>query len=224
MKREVVITNDGSSSIFLPEIKESYHSKHGAIQEAYHVFIKNGLDLCVSNEVAVLEIGFGTGLNALITCKESGLRNIKVNYTGVEAYPITKDEISSLNYATCLDMDIAVFAKIHECEWEKDSVITDNFVLKKVKKLFQNIDFVNKYDIIYFDAFGYRVQPELWGVEIFNKMYKALKGRGVLTTYAARSPIKKAMIEAGFKVLKLTGPPGKREMMQALKGEAIFLK
>jgi tRNA U34 5-methylaminomethyl-2-thiouridine-forming methyltransferase MnmC len=219
LKREIVVTADGSSSIYLPDWDESYHSKHGAIQEAYHVFIKNGLDCLKQDSVTILEIGFGTALNTFITYLEGKASNKNIYYVGVEAYPISSDEITSLNYTQFLGFpeDKLIFEKLHTCAWEFDCEISENFTLCKNQLLFSEIDYQNKFDLIYFDAFGFRVQPELWSAEIFKIMYNALKEGGELVTYAARSPIKKAMMEAGFTVKKFPGPPGKREMMKAYK-------
>lgn len=219
VKREIIRTADGSTTIHLPDWGESYHSRHGAIQEAYHVFIKNGLSLFKAEPVSVLEIGFGTGLNAFITFLESEKHDWKIEYTGVEAYPVEASEVVSMNYVDELNASdySAAFATMHESDWEKPIALSDIFTLTKRKQFFHEIDDVDKYDLIYFDAFGYRVQPELWSAEIFTKMFAALKQKGVLVTYAARSPIKRAMMEAGFSVEKLAGPPGKREMFRAAK-------
>ncbi|AWI26366.1 tRNA (5-methylaminomethyl-2-thiouridine)(34)-methyltransferase MnmD [Flavobacterium pallidum] len=217
MKREIIRTSDGSTTIHLPEWEESYHSKHGAIQEAYHVFIKNGLSLFEGKSVSVLEIGFGTGLNAFITFLESEKHKQQIDYTGVEAYPISADEVLSMNYVSELQADdfSNIFEKMHESAWEEKTMISDLFSLTKRKQFFHEIEDVNVFDLIYFDAFGFRVQPELWSLEIFQKMHKALKLGGTLVTYAARGIIKKNMQEAGFHVEKLAGPPGKREMFRA---------
>jgi len=220
MKHEIIITQDGSSSIYIPELDETYHSKFGAIQEAKHVFIKNGLDLFEDGaEVSILEIGFGTGLNALITLLEAEKRNLKVNYVGVEAYPIPLEEIAQLNYVEQLESPEKKvdFEKIHAINWEEEIVVNPNFTLTKRKQLFTDITDENTFDLIYFDAFGFTVQPELWNEEIFEIMYKSLKNVGILTTYACRTSIKKAMQHAGFQTLKLPGAPGKREMLRALK-------
>lgn len=220
MKHEIIITQDGSSSIYIPELDETYHSKFGAIQEAKHVFIKNGLDLFEDGaEVSILEIGFGTGLNALITLLEAEKRNLKVNYVGVEAYPIPLEEIEQLNYVEQLESPEKKvdFEKIHAINWEEEIVVNPNFTLTKRKQLFTDITDENTFDLIYFDAFGFTVQPELWNEEIFEIMYKSLKNVGILTTYACRTSIKKAMQHAGFQTLKLPGAPGKREMLRALK-------
>lgn len=219
MKREIIKTSDGSTTIHLQEWDECYHSKHGAIQEAKHVFIKNGLNLFEGNPVSILEIGFGTGLNAFITFLESNIKNQEINYTGVEAYPVEADEVLEMNYVQELDAAIYkdVFQKMHESEWNQKIQISPNYSLIKRKQFFNEIDDYETFDLIYFDAFGYRVQPELWSIEIFQKMYNSLKQNGVLVTYAARGIVKRNMISVGFTVEKLAGPPGKREMFRALK-------
>ena len=219
MKREILTTNDGSTTIHLPEWDESYHSKHGAIQEAYHVFIKNGLSLFKEKSVSILEIGFGTGLNTFITYLESQKEKQTIDYVGVEAYPVEVEEALQMNYVSELNAsnEIEIFKTMHECHWEEKHQISSHFSQTKRKQFFQDISDVNAFDLIYFDAFGFRVQPELWSLEIFQKMYTALKPNGVLVTYACRSSIKKAMIECGFQVEKLPGAPGKREMLRGTK-------
>ena len=219
MKREIIQTLDGSTTIHIADWEECYHSKHGAIQEAQHVFIKNGLSLFQNQKIAILEIGFGTGLNAFITLLEAKKMQQTIDYVGVEAYPISADEVLNMNYVAELDamQESAIFNKMHESDWGEKIVLNDGFVLTKRKQFFEEIDDVNKFDLIYFDAFGYRVQPELWSTAIFDKMYKSLKMNGVLVTYAARGIVKRNMIEVGFKVEKLEGPPGKREMFRARK-------
>jgi tRNA U34 5-methylaminomethyl-2-thiouridine-forming methyltransferase MnmC len=219
VQQTLFITNDGSTSIRLEELDESYHSKHGAIQEAYHVFIKNGLSLFQGKSVSILEIGFGTGLNALITLKEAPSFQQNIEYVGVEAYPVSFELAMQMNYVEQLKEENLKlsFQKLHSCDWEANNEITDYFHLTKEKKLFQDINHENQFDLIYFDAFGFRVQPELWSVEVFQKMYKAMKKGGILVTYACRTSIKNAMKESGFTVEKLPGAPGKREMLRALK-------
>ena len=218
MEREIIITADGSTTIQIKDWEEQYHSKHGAIQEAYHVFIKMGLNLFADN-VSILEIGFGTGLNAFITLLESQKRQLDINYTGIEAYPVSLAEINQLNYVKELNAHEfeELFKKLHEIDWEIKSVITSNFLFEKKQIQFQNITTKNQYDLIYFDAFGARVQPELWTKDIFAIMYHALKEKGVLVTYSAKGSVRRAMQEVGFKVERLEGPPGKREMLRATK-------
>ena len=218
LKREIIQTKDGSTTIHLPEWQESYHSKHGAIQEAYHVFIKNGLSLFQGKPITVLEIGFGTGLNAFITFLEAKKNNQIINYVGVEGYPVEMEEALQMNYPNEIDAnETAIFKQMHECVWEQKNILSDNFSLTKRKQFFQDIKDESVFDLIYFDAFGFRVQPELWSEEIFATMFKGLKPNGVLVTYACRTSIKNAMLSAGFSVEKLPGAPGKREMLRATK-------
>jgi tRNA U34 5-methylaminomethyl-2-thiouridine-forming methyltransferase MnmC len=219
LERKIIQTLDGSTTIQIKEWDECYHSKHGAIQEAQHVFIKNGLSLFQNRSVSILEIGFGTGLNAFITFLEGRKMNQSIEYVGVEAYPISGEELISMNYVDELNAtdEKSCFEKMHQWDWEEKMVLSAGFSLTKRKQFFEEIDDLNQYDLIYFDAFGYRVQPELWSTAIFKKMYDALKNGGVLVTYAARGVVKRSMIEVGFTVEKLEGPPGKREMFRARK-------
>ena len=219
MKREIIQTADGSTTIHLPEWNESYHSKNGAIQEAYHVFIKSGFSLFQGKPISILEIGFGTGLNAFITYLEAKKENQIIDYVGVEAHPVILEEVLQMNYVSELDAEkeLSIFEKMHTCSWENKVVISPTFSLTKRKQFFEDIDDKDAFDLIYFDAFGFRVQPELWSAETFQKMYKALKSEGVLVTYACRTSIKNAMLAAGFTIEKLPGAPGKREMLRAKK-------
>lgn len=223
MKREIIKTGDGSHTIYLPEWNEHYHSKHGAVQEAVHVFIKNGLQYFVKTnspeEVSVLEVGFGTGLNALLSLFEAELTKVPVHYTGVEAYPVSAEELSTLDYANVVSGENTseVFQRLHEIPWEEKRQISTFFSLQKEKKFFSEISAENTYNLIYFDAFGPRVQPELWSEEVFKNMYRALKRNGVLVTYSAKGDVRRAMQVAGFEVERLPGPPGKREMLRAMK-------
>ncbi len=219
MKREIIQTLDGSTTIHLPDWDECYHSKHGAIQEAYHVFIQNGLALLTQKEISILEIGFGTGLNAFITLLEAPKNDLKIDYTGVEAYPVLPNEAFEMNYLK--ELKAAAFEseyqKMHHCSWEEKHVFNPNFSITKRKQFFQDIQDKKAFDLIYFDAFGYRVQPELWSTEIFRNMFEALNDTGILVTYAARGVVKRSMQEVGFVVKKVPGPPGKREMMIGFK-------
>lgn len=219
MKREIFQTLDGSTTIHLPEWNESYHSKHGAIQEAYHVFISNGLSLFQNKPISILEIGFGTGLNTFITFLEASKTTQIIDYVGVEAYPVSHEEVLQMNYVSELNalQHKPIFEKMHDSEWEEKIEISENFTLTKRNQFFKDITDKNAFDLIYFDAFGYRVQPELWSTEIFKIMYDSLNSEGILVTYAARGVVKRSMIEVGFTVEKLPGPPGKREMFRATK-------
>jgi tRNA U34 5-methylaminomethyl-2-thiouridine-forming methyltransferase MnmC len=193
------------------------------VQEALHVFIKKGLHHFVekgsSEEIRILEIGFGTGLNALITALEAEKLKVAISYCGVEAYPVSKEEVSALNYTSAFKNESAseVFRKIHEAEWEEEREIDARFRLQKKKMFFSDITAKDNFDLIYFDAFGPRVQPELWEEAIFERMYTALKKDGVLVTYSAKGSVRRAMQAVGFFVERLEGPPGKREMLRATK-------
>ncbi|RXP56581.1 SAM-dependent methyltransferase [Lutibacter sp. HS1-25] len=219
MERKVVLTADGSSTIHLSEWDENYHSKHGAIQEAMHVFIKSGLSLFSDSSISILEIGFGTGLNSFITFLEAEKLNLNVDYVGVEAYPVSFDEIDKLNYISELKAEdfTQVFKNMHTQSWDQKSELSSKFLLTKRKQFFHEINDENSFDLIYFDAFGARVQPDLWTEEIFEIMYKSLKKGGVLVTYCAKGSVRRAMLKVGFSVEKLAGPPGKREMLRATK-------
>lgn len=214
-----MITADGSTTIHIPEWDEQYHSKHGAIQEAKHVFIKNGLSLFTNQRISILEIGFGTGLNCFITFLEAPKMKLAIDYVGVEAYPLDSEEVEKMNYVNQLEANefSAVFNEMHKQDWELKSEISPDFSLTKRKQFFNEINDENQFDLIYFDAFGARVQPELWTEEIFEKMYKSLKTGGVLVTYSAKGSVRRAMQSVGFLVEKLPGPPGKREMLRGKK-------
>ncbi|HPE84084.1 MAG TPA: tRNA (5-methylaminomethyl-2-thiouridine)(34)-methyltransferase MnmD [Aequorivita sp.] len=221
MKRTLLRTGDGSYTLHIPEWDEQYHSKHGAIAEALHVFIKEGLYYWSSKkaatEISIMEIGFGTGLNAFLTFLETERNVFQIDYTGVEAYPLRLDEIEKLNYASLLNASEEKFLQLHEISWEEKTAISDNFQLKKKEQFFSDINAENRYHLIYFDAFGIRVQPELWTEEIFQIMYNSLKPNGILVTYAANGNARRAMQAVGFSVERLSGPPGKKEMLRGEK-------
>ncbi|WP_117881325.1 tRNA (5-methylaminomethyl-2-thiouridine)(34)-methyltransferase MnmD [Aureibaculum luteum] len=220
MKREIMITSDGSTTIHLPDWNEQYHSKHGAIQEAYHVFIDKGFnEIALTENISILEIGFGTGLNAFITYLESKKSIRNIDYVGVEAYPVENEDIIKLNYVTELKVENEkpIFDEMHTIAWEKEHQLSNEFSLTKREQFFDAIDDVNRFNLVYYDAFGARVQPEHWTAIMFQKMYNALKVNGILVTYAAKGSVRRAMQEVGFTVERLPGPPGKREMLRAIK-------
>lgn len=222
LKRKIITTSDGSSSIQIEEWDEQYHSKHGALQEAQHVFIKNGLHEIQKQqkELSILEIGFGTGLNCFLTLMECKKHELSIQYTGIEKYPITKKEWGVLNYVNQIENGILFrdeYQKLFECEWESFQAITPYFSLQKKELDFFDIPHNKLYDLIYFDAFGFRVQPHLWGQEMFDHMYQLMKNNGILVTYAAKGSVRRVLTNAGFQVERLPGPPGKREMLRAKK-------
>lgn len=214
-----MITSDGSTTIHLPDWNEQYHSKHGAIQEAYHVFIKHGLEAIHEEEISILEIGFGTGLNCFITFLEAEKLHTSINYVGVEAYPVENKEVVKLNYVSELkaNSNQLIFDKLHATSWDEKQEISESFSLTKRQQFFKDIDDENVFNLIYFDAFGAEHQPELWTVEIFQIMHNALKEKGILVTYSAKGSVRRAMQSVGFLVERLPGPPGKREMLRGTK-------
>ena len=220
LKKEIVKTRDGSNTIFVPEFDETYHSTHGAIQESLHVFIRSGLKFKTElNDINVLEVGFGTGLNALLSFVDSEDTNRNIKYTSLEAYPLQWDLVSKLNYIDIIfnGKYSEIYKKIHTCDWESFYELSPYFTLRKQNVKLQNILFDNEFDIIYFDAFAPRVQPELWTEQIFTSMYKALKPGGILVTYCAKGSVKRALRYVGFELQSIPGPPGKREMSRAIK-------
>lgn len=221
MKRELFTTADGSTSLHIPAWDEQYHSKHGAIAESLHVFIEMGLvpvmEEVQENPVSILEIGLGTGLNAYLTLLKSRESGRLVNYQGVEAYPVSPEEAKSLNYWELLNTSQEDFLKIHQSSWEEAVDLDRFFTLTKRKQLFSDISDKDRFHLVYYDAFGARVQPELWTEAIFQKMHDAMMDRGVLVTYAAKGSARRAMQVVGFEVERLPGPPGKRQMMRARK-------
>ena len=220
MEKKIIITSDGSSSVYLPQWDENYHSKHGAIQEAYHVFIKSGLDLFKDGStLSILEMGFGTGLNCFISYLEAVKRDLVINYIGLEGYPLEAEMISDLNHVEQLkaEKEIEAYSKIQASKWNNKELISPNFKLTKQEIMFEAYKEHNVADLIYFDAFGARVQPDLWSETIFKKMYASLNDGGIIVTYAAKGSVRRAMQAVGFEVERLPGPPGKREMLRGRK-------
>ena len=218
MNSELLITSDGSHTLFVPEIDECYHSSHGAIQESRHIFIESGLKHCTKKEIRVLEIGFGTGLNAFLTLIEAEGGSKKIRYTSLEKYPVEVEKAFQLNYSDLIAPEFKeIFEKLHTSLWNEVAQISTFFSLKKVEADFTKYDFTEKYDVIFFDAFSPEKQPEMWTVEQFEKLYKCCNFEAVLTTYCAKGDIRRAMQKAGFKVERLQGPPGKREILRGIK-------
>lgn len=215
MKRKLITTNDGSHSLFVQEINECYHSRHGSIIEAEHVFIKNGLLAENKKKFQILEVGFGTGLNALLTLQKARQKNIKINYYGIELYPVEKNNYTKLNFSELIGENKNTLLKIHEVKWEEKSEINNSFFLTKHKTSLEEYTSKLKFDIIYFDAFSPNTQPELWTKSIFIKMYNILKDDGFLVTYCAKGSFRRTLKSIGFNVISLDGPLGKRQMTKA---------
>ncbi|GHT60865.1 hypothetical protein FACS189451_01720 [Bacteroidia bacterium] len=204
-------TADGSHTFFLPEMGEHYHSVNGAIQESKHVYLDAGFKQCGKPEIQVLEMGFGTGLNALITALEAENQKNKVFYTGLEKFPLSPEMIGQLNYS---ETNPALFQAIHQAGWGKSELVNPYFQLEKIQTDFRDYNFPNKYDVVYYDAFAPDKQPEVWSQELFDKIFSAMNPDGILTTYCAKGNIRRMMQQAGFSVERIPGPPGKREMLR----------
>ncbi|MDB5229074.1 MAG: hypothetical protein JWN78_3267 [Bacteroidota bacterium] len=221
MERQLVITEDGSSSVFIAELSEHYHSIHGALQESQHVFIDAGLHYKTGKqtEINILEVGFGTGLNALLTCMEVEKNLLRITYTAVEKFPLDDVIYPQLNYCSLLNISGCdhLYKKIYLSPWQETVHLTNHFSLLKLKMDVKEISFANQFDIIYFDAFAPTAQPELWTAEIFNSMYNSLMQEGILVTYCAKGEVKRIMRSAGFKIEALPGAKGKREMTRGIK-------
>lgn len=221
MPNSLFETADGSHSLFSEQYGVSYHSKYGAIQETQHVFINAALRFkaVIQKEISILEIGFGTGLNAYMTLLEAAKRDLVIRYTTIEAYPISYQQATTLNYTALLNDEVfpAHFLQMHSADWATTLPITEQFQFLKQQIKFEAIDFDSQFDIIYFDAFAPNSQPELWEADVLSIMYKALKQDGVLVTYCAKGVVKRTLKAVGFQIEALKGPPGKREMTRAIK-------
>lgn len=225
MKTEVVKTNDGSHTIFLPEMNEQYHSLNGAITESQHVYLEKGFLFSTTQNPVVFEVGFGTGLNALLTAIEAEKSKTNCLFYTIEKYPLKPELIAELNYGQIISKDAETyFRKIHESEWNKIIPINDYFSLCKIEGdlttfLFNEIPL---FDIIYFDAFGPDKQPDMWTIEIFNKIAGHTSPNGIIVTYSAKGEVRRQLNNAGFDMERLPGPPGKKQMLRGIKRESFI--
>lgn len=218
---QIIITGDGSHSLLNTTLNETYHSVHGARRESVHVFLKNGLEYFreknSTEEVKIFEVGFGTGLNALLTASFAEDQTQKVSYTSIEAFPLGEEISTKLNYAES-EQEKILFQKLHSSSWEEEISINNFFTLKKIKATLQEIQLQkNFFDVIFFDAFAPSKQPELWEISILEKVCNGLKPNGIFTTYCAKGQLKRDLKSLGLLVETLAGPPGKKEMVRALK-------
>ena len=213
-----MITEDGSTTLYNENIGEYYHSTHGAIQESMHIFIKDGFYECKKDEIHILEMGFGTGLNAFLTLLEAEKTNKKIYYYTVELYPINTEQVESLNYAEILAPEKKdILLKLHAAKWGENSKICSNFEIVKINSDFCSLDLKDyMFDVVYYDAFSPEKQPELWSLEIFEKIFSHCNSGAILTTYCAKGYVRRNLQAAGFTVHRLPGPPGKREKLSAV--------
>ena len=223
MNRKIVLTQDGSSSIFSEEVNQCYHSHFGAIQESLHIFIGAGLcsvQLSDLGTISILEIGFGTGLNALLTYFKAKELNKKVYYESIEHYPITQQEAEQLNYPAILPYPHVkeLFTTLHTTPWNKKQAISENFIIQKRQISAIEANYTpNRFNLVYFDAFSPEAQPALWTKEVFEPIYNSMKKDGILLTYCTKGSVKQVLNGLGFQLEKLPGPIGKREILRARK-------
>lgn len=217
---QIITTHDGSHSLLNPELNETYHSVHGARQESLHVFIKHGLDFVAQqpkNPIKILEVGFGTGLNALLTAMYATQHNIKIEYTTLEAFPVNESIWQQLNYPQG-EVESKIFYNLHHAAWDEWTEPVADFMLKKMNTTLQLASLGHEYfDVVYFDAFAPNKQPEMWTLPMLQKTIESLVSKGVFVTYCAKGQLKRDLISAGSSVETLQGPPGKREMIRATK-------
>ncbi|MEJ8757742.1 tRNA (5-methylaminomethyl-2-thiouridine)(34)-methyltransferase MnmD [Pontibacter sp. H259] len=222
MHLEIRQTKDGSNTLYVPELNEHYHSVHGALQESQHVFIKHGLEYALEQkrDVKILEVGFGTGLNAILTFPFALAQKAFVQYDTLEKYPLGQDIVEQLHFEQfILNPELLdYFKQIHAAPWNEPVDLIPYFSLQKIHETLEEFSSPDAYyDVIYFDAFAPEKQPELWTEEVFAKLYKAVRPGGVLVTYCAKGAFKRNLKAAGFIVEALPGPPGKREMTRGIR-------
>jgi tRNA U34 5-methylaminomethyl-2-thiouridine-forming methyltransferase MnmC len=220
---KIITTEDGSHSLYHEGLKETYHSFHGAMQESVHVFIEKGIRFWrtksgLPKTVDIFEVGFGTGLNALLAAQFAMENEVKINFTSVEPFPLDLDIINQLNYAQLIGQDKfkTVFKELHLAEWDKTVEIDPYFSVHKVKSKLEDFQTVDKFDVLFFDAFAPSKQAELWTADLLEKCHNLLKEGGVFTTYSAKGQLKRDLKSVGFEVETLPGPPGKKEMVRGV--------
>jgi len=218
MERNLKITEDGSHTIFVDELDESYHSTHGALQESMHIFIKQGLQTVTMPSVRILEVGFGTGLNALLTLSESIRLKLEIYYHAVEKYPLTDSEFKPLNFEKHIHPSPnGILNRMHSCPWGSPEKISDRFTLFKEEADFRQMNPPSGINLIYFDAFSPDKQPDLWTSNIFGAIGRVSDPGAVLVTYSCKGIVRRTLNSCGFDADKIAGPPGKRTMIRAIK-------
>jgi len=220
MYRKIIETADGSHTLFVPGMDEQYHSVNGAITESEYVFLEKGFRYHQAVAPNVFEVGFGTGLNALLTALEAEKMHRKICYTSIEKYPLAEKEIKALNYGTQLSACAPkLFEQLHCADWNREVAVSEHFVLHKINADLCTYTFTDEknFDIVYFDAFGPDKQPAMWHPEVFQKIFCACNYNAVFVTYSAKGEIRRRLQRCGFKMERLPGPPGKRQMLRGIK-------
>ena len=213
---EVRQTSDGSKTLYLPDLDETYHSSHGAIQEAMHVFIEQGLKFTATKtkELTIFEMGFGTGLNAFLTAQWAQKNHQEIRYIGIELHPVPEEIWKQMDF---IQEEVELYSQIMSADWGQFHEIHSDFHLKKIEQDIHQLQAAEKVDLIYFDAFGPRAQSEMWDLPVLTKMYELLNPGGVFVTYCAQGQMKRNLKSLGFSLESLPGPPGKREMTRGIK-------
>jgi tRNA U34 5-methylaminomethyl-2-thiouridine-forming methyltransferase MnmC len=220
MERVFMITEDGSQTVYLPEMDEHYHSVHGAISESLHVYIEQGLLFSGRKTLSILEIGFGTGLNAYLTYCFAQKENFDIDYFSLEKYPLTEKEYGLLNYPKIIFPEHALtFNQLHDAEWNKTIQISNNFRVNKIQADLTTYQFDNiqPFDLVFFDAFAPGKQPEMWTEEVLHKVAASVKKEGILVTYCAKGSVRRTLSDAGFVMERIPGPKGKKEILRGKK-------
>jgi len=217
-KPQLIITGDGSKSLNIPQLNESYHSKHGAVTESQHVFIKEGLGYLKEKKIKIFELGFGTGLNCFLSWIYAKENKLEISYEGIELFPINDKLYDMLEYKLCFEQKYAgLYERIVKAKWDTPCCFERCFIMKKTKADFLTKEIIPDFDIIFYDAFAPEKQEGLWTIPALKKAYWALKPGGILTTYCAKGIVKRRLKEVGFIVEAIPGPPGKREMTRAIR-------
>ncbi len=221
-KRQLKVTADGSHTLFLPDLNEHYHSVHGALTESQHVFINQGFERVARKKkhINLLEVGFGTGLNALLTLARAASLSCRVSYTAIEPYPLSEKEVRLLNHAQLVERGAFedAFAMMHSMPFGKQQIIAQGVDFKKIKERLENVVLKpGSFDLVYHDAFAPQFQPGLWDEEVFGILHAAMKPDSLLVTYSAKGIVKRALRACGFKLEHPAGPAGKREISVAVK-------
>lgn len=223
MDKNILKTLDGSHTIYSQKFDSTYHSINGAIQESNHVFIKHGLKyLCqdfINKKIRILEYGFGTGLNAMLSLKFANSSMIKLNYFGLEAYPVELQNAKELNYTEIIDLGESEkeFLKMHSIESDIKVDLSEFFTFSRLQIKFEEFEIIDKFDIVFYDVFSPDVQGFLWERPFLDSVYEKLDNKGILITYGAKGSFKRALKSIGFEVQNPPGPPGKREITRAIK-------